>query len=217
MPADRRRGHAGAVTELPMFPLGSVLLPGGDLSLRIFESRYRVMIAQILAGDGRFGVVLIERGSEVGGGEVRTNVGTVAQVRGHVRHPDGQYTLACRGTERIRVARWLDDDPFPRAVVEPWPDLPQGPVDPQPLLRAQDRLEELIGELARRQGGRLLPPPSLTLPADPTELSYLLARELPITEADRHHALTAPGPADRMLLLERAVDDVIASLQFRLQ
>lgn len=56
---------------LPMFPLGSVLLPGSPLPLQVFEPRYRAMLDDCLAGDQRFGVVLIERGFEVGGGEQR--------------------------------------------------------------------------------------------------------------------------------------------------
>ena len=66
--------------ELPMFPLGTVLFPHGVLPLRVFEPRYRLMIAHCLEQDARFGVVLIERGSEVGGGDTRFHVGTVAQI-----------------------------------------------------------------------------------------------------------------------------------------
>jgi len=60
----------------PMFPLGMVHFPGIVLPLRVFEPRYRQLTADCLAGDGEFGVVLIERGWEVGGGDTRFNVGT---------------------------------------------------------------------------------------------------------------------------------------------
>ena len=63
-----------------MFPLGSVLLPGVVMPLHIFEPRYRALARRCLEGDRRFGVVLIERGSEVGGGDVRCGVGTRAEV-----------------------------------------------------------------------------------------------------------------------------------------
>ncbi|WP_415830929.1 LON peptidase substrate-binding domain-containing protein [Janibacter anophelis] len=56
---------------LPMFPLGTVLLPGNPLPLQVFEPRYLAMLRDIAGGDGRFGVVLIERGFEVGGGDQR--------------------------------------------------------------------------------------------------------------------------------------------------
>ena len=66
-----------------MFPLGTVLLPGGVLPLQVFEPRYRQMVRDLLADDSRppeFGVVMIERGSEVGGGDARSTVGTLAQI-----------------------------------------------------------------------------------------------------------------------------------------
>ena len=71
-----------------------------------------------LRGDGRFGVVLIERGFEVGGGDQRFGVGTVARIVEAARTPDGRYLLATVGTERFRVEAWLDDDPFPRAEID---------------------------------------------------------------------------------------------------
>ena len=61
---------------LPMFPLGTVLFPHALLPLRVFEPRYRTMTAHVMRGDAEFGVVLIERGSEVGGGDIRFDVGT---------------------------------------------------------------------------------------------------------------------------------------------
>lgn len=209
--------HAGAVTELPMFPLGSVLLPGEELPLRVFEPRYRRMIDQCLATDGRFGVVLIERGSEVGGGDTRSGVGTVALIDRYVRKAGGEFTLVCRGTERIEVRRWLPDDPYPLAEVQVWPDAPQPAVDLIPLLAKRDEIERLAARLARREGVRARVWPKLKLPEDPSERSFLVARALPLSDADRHRALAAPGPADRVRLLTDALDDVIATLRFRLQ
>jgi Lon protease-like protein len=69
------------MAALPMFPLGTVLLPGGVMPLHVFEPRYRQMIKDCMASDAEFGVTLIERGSEVGGGDVRSEVGTVARIR----------------------------------------------------------------------------------------------------------------------------------------
>ena len=103
---------------LPMFPLGTVLFPHAVLPLHIFEARYRELTETCLRGDGRFGVVLIERGNEVGGGDSRFAVGTVARIVEAARTPDGRYLLATVGTERFRVQKWLDDDPFPRAEID---------------------------------------------------------------------------------------------------
>src|SRR5215211_6757601 len=105
---------------MPMFPLGTVLLPGGVLPLHVFEPRYRQLVVDCLAddtGDPEFGVTLIERGWEVGGGDQRADVGVVA---------------------------WLPDDPYPLADVDDWPD-----VDPDaPDLRTRvTELTERMGSV----------------------------------------------------------------------
>ena len=102
---------------LPMFPLGSVLFPHMPLRLRVFEERYLVMLAELLKSDQAvFGVVLIERGREVGGGEQRFATGTVAEIT-HLGAQDGFVVLAARGGRRFQVQQWLDDAPHPRAEI----------------------------------------------------------------------------------------------------
>ena len=88
-----------------MFPLGTVLFPYGVLPLHVFEPRYRLLTEHCLAGDGCFGVVLIERGSEVGGGDTRFDVGTVARIVRAGQLPDGRYVLATVGIQRLPRAR----------------------------------------------------------------------------------------------------------------
>lgn len=105
--------------RLPMFPLGSVLFPGLGLPLRVFEPRYREMMADCLDGDRSFGVVLIERGSEVGGGEVRLRVATVARILDVSRQEDGTLGVFAVGTSRVEVLEWLPDAPYPAAIVSP--------------------------------------------------------------------------------------------------
>lgn len=200
-----------------MFPLGTVLLPGEELPLRIFELRYVAMLEHCLATDGRFGVVLIERGSEVGGGDARTAVGTVAQIDRYVRAGGGRYSLTCNGVERVRIERWLPEDPYPLAQVQPWPDEVQGAVDLIPLLSKRETTLRLAAQLARAAGQRAVKWPALKLPEDPTARSFVLTRAMPLTDVDRQKALAAPGPADRVRVLEEAMDDVIATLRFRLQ
>ena len=108
---------------LPLFPLGSALLPGNLLPLQIFEPRYRTMLRDIAGGDGRFGVVLIERGFEVGGGDQRFAIGTVASIEQLQPTADGRVRLLARGEERFEVVNWLPDAPYPRAEVRLLPDL----------------------------------------------------------------------------------------------
>ncbi len=212
---DAARGH-----ELPMFPLGAVLLPGEALPLRVFEPRYHELVQRCLATDGRFGVVLIERGAEVGGGDVRTDVGTVAEIVDHATTGPGRYSLACRGTARIRVVRWLLDAPYPLAEAEPWPDSEDDggwPAARDRVVAARAELVALWRELADRARRRATPLPPLALPDDPSDCSYALTTALPLSEADRHRALAAAGPVERAAILVEAAADVADALRFRLQ
>src|SRR3546814_13839840 len=104
--------------SVPMFRLGSAVLPVAGLPIHVIENRYRALMKDCMAGDREFGVVLIERGSEVGGGDVRADVGTVARIAEASELPDGRWALIAVGDRRIRVTSWLPDDPYPRAEVE---------------------------------------------------------------------------------------------------
>jgi Lon protease-like protein len=101
-----------------MFPLSSVVYPHQRVPLHVFEPRYRQLVDDVHAGDGRFGICLIARGSEVGGGDQRVNVGTIVQLEALFPFSDGRSMLVVDGRERIRVVEWLADCPYPRAVVE---------------------------------------------------------------------------------------------------
>jgi Lon protease-like protein len=202
---------------LPMFPLGSVLLPGAVLPLHVFEPRYRRLVSDCVeAPDHEFGVVLIERGNEVGGGDVRRTVGTVAQMVEVAQMPDGRFAVMCVGTRRIRVNAWLPDDPYPLADVEEWPD--ESPDDPEaavlveritPLVR---RLMALSLELGDHAGD-----PQEEISPDPLVASYHLAGLAPLSVTDRYDLLVQPGPSARLHLLSQRLADVETLLQFRLQ
>lgn len=109
--------------ELPMFPLEHPVLPGQLIPLMPFEPRY-LALAEHLQNEMEpdFGIVGIERGREVGGEDDRSDVGVVARVLEMGALPDGRITLVATGTRRIRIAEWLDDAPYPLAMVEDWPD-----------------------------------------------------------------------------------------------
>jgi Lon protease-like protein len=90
--------------EAALFPLGTVLFPGGRLELRIFEPRYLDMVARCLRGTNRFGVVAIRRGSEVGAAETYA-VGTLATIVDWGNGRDGVLAIVARGTEVFRCER----------------------------------------------------------------------------------------------------------------
>jgi uncharacterized protein len=109
----------GGTIELPMFPLSTVVFPHQRVPLHVFERRYRQLVEDVHAGDGRFGICLISRGPEVGGGEERVNVGTVVQLEALYPFADGRSMMVVGGLERLCVREWLADDPYPRAIVAP--------------------------------------------------------------------------------------------------
>lgn len=197
-----------------MFPLGSVLLPGMVLPLHVFEPRYRQLVRDCTAGDGEFGVVLIARGSEVGGGDVRTEAGTVARILQADELPDGRFVVGAVGLRRIRVERWLDDDPYPRAEVVDWPEV--GP-DPGTDLD----VDELGGRVRRAAAlqaelGEPAVPVDLDLSADPVIAGYQAALAVPFGPADRQDVLCARSVADRFALLHELLVDHISVLEARL-
>ena len=115
-----------ATQELPLFPLNTVLFPGGILPLRIFETRYLDLISTCLRTDSGFGVVTIHEGRETGSPPTRIHpVGTLARIVDFDQLDDGLLGITCLGTQRLRVVdhharpdqlliaqvRWLPDDP----------------------------------------------------------------------------------------------------------
>jgi uncharacterized protein len=202
---------------MPMFPLGTPLLPGAVLPLHVFESRYRQMMRDILADDvdpPEFGVVMIERGSEVGGGDERATIGTIARIVDIQVAPDGRYAVVAIGTDRLRVVSWLPDDPYPLADVDRWPDDDSGAVitaDTIEVLHARVReINDLVREI-----GEMAPPPDTEISDDPRLALFHLAALSPLGAVDRQRILAAPGSAERLVALQEALDDAAAVLEFR--
>lgn len=203
---------------MPMFPLGSVLLPGGILPLHVFEPRYRQMVVDCLQADGtpEFGQTLITHGSEAGGGDERAMVGTVAQMLQVEALEGGRYALITVGTRRIRVNAWLPDDPYPVADVDDWPDEePDPPGLDVEVAAAHARVRAALA-LAAEVGDLHVDVAETEISDDPLVATYHLAALAPIGPADRYRLLTAPGPHQRLEVLDDVLDDVEAMLKFRL-
>lgn len=196
-----------------MFPLQAVLFPGVAMPLHVFEPRYRALTRHCLDADGRFGVVLIERGSEVGGGDVRVSVGTCARIVEAAELPDGRWLLMVVGTDRVGVERWLPDDPYPQADVTLLRDAPAGADAPQQraaverLLRRALALKVELGEPAAAA--------TVELDPDPAIAAYQAAALAPLGALDCQRLLEQDGPDQRLALLASALTEEINVLAQR--
>lgn len=133
---------------LPLFPLGSLVFPGGPLPLRIFEPRYVNLVKRCMQTDTGFGVVLLFRGNEAGTAEATTaGIGTEVRIVDFDRLPDGLLGITCRGQQRFRILRaWREADGLNMAEVE---DLPPPPIIaiPTELRFLAEILERVMPEL----------------------------------------------------------------------
>jgi Lon protease-like protein len=103
---------------LPIFPLGTTYLPGDVVQLHIFEDRYIQMCTDLESVDTGFVSVLIERGHEVGGSDVRCSYGVAVSIHDMFR-ADGRILLTGHATHAVEISHWLSDDPYPRAFCQP--------------------------------------------------------------------------------------------------
>lgn len=191
--------------ELAMFPLESPVVPSQPIPLHVFEPRYR-RLAQDLArlDDPEFGIVGITRGREVGGHDVRADVGVVARVVTSEEYPDGRWALLATGTRRVRVERWLDDDPYPRAIVSDWPD-PLDPALDRPLAALRAAVERLIDVVAASRPDLDLSPPAPT--DDPGQAIWQLIAFVGLGPLDLLDLLAAPDAAGRADAAVELIDE----------
>ena len=181
---------------MPMFPLSSVLMPAMPLSLRIFEERYLKLTGDlILQENPEFGVVLIDRGPEVGGGEKRLSLGTLASVT-NIGTLDQFYGIEAVGTQRFRVNAWLPDDPYPMADIDFIPDL----IWDESLLAEKIKLEMKVRNLLAfaSEFGDLQYGSDTELSDDPISSCWQLAGVLPVGPLDQLDLLNSESPQELM-------------------
>lgn len=188
--------------QLPLFPLGTVLVPGLLLPLHVFEPRYRRLVHDLLLRpeDERvFGVVAIREGHEVGERAARAlyPVGCTAVVREVTEHDDGRFDLVTSGAVRFRL-EGLDETagtPYLTGLVSPVPESEGDGADVEELARQVG-----LGFAAYRER---LGVPQVGLPSSPRVLSYLVAAALVLDLADRQRLLERPDTASRLLAERR--------------
>lgn len=188
---------------MPMFPLSTVLMPAMPLSLRIFEERYLKLTGDlILEVNPEFGVVLIARGPEVGGGEKRGDIGTLASVT-NIGTLDQFYGLEAFGTQRFRVNAWLPDDPYPMADIDFIPDL----IWDEALLPARLSLETKVRNLLAfaSEFGDLQYASDTELSDDPMDACWQLAGVLPIGPLDQADILGSQSAEELIIRTHETV------------
>ncbi len=193
-----------------MFPLGTVLFPSMPAVLRIFEERYLAMLATVLQDEpSEFGVVLIERGVEVGGGDQRFGVGTFARIT-QLMQGEGFVGLVAEGSQRFEVERWLPDDPYPRAEVRLLPEL-EWDERFRPLL---DQTEQAVrralaqaSEFAEQRWS-----PDVELVDDPVGAAWQLAGIAPLGELDQVALLRATSVDGLLTDLQRLTTEALETL-----
>lgn len=194
--------------ERPLFPLRTVLFPGMELGLRIFEERYKVMVRELLESRGEFGVVLIREGEEVGGGARPHDVGTLARIEEIQELPGGRFALKARGTRRFRILRMLPPQPYPYGEIDEWPDAPE-PLTPQ-LGHAIETVRTtfpLYFRLALSLTDQWAQVPRL--PSAPHQLVNTIAEWLQVEEETKQRLLEAEAAVDRLGYLAEVLDDVL--------
>ena len=186
--------------EIALFPLHTVLFPGGLLPLRIFETRYVDMIGACMRQDVSFGVVLIAEGEETGAQVDFAAVGTAARIVDFQSQPDGLLGLLCRGERRFRVQqRRQQADGLNRATVEWLEDAPLTPLHAQyqPLVEV---LRKVMGRLANI--ARFIEPNY----GDASWVSHRLAELLPLEAAWQQRLLETDDPNVRLGLLAPLIE-----------
>ena len=205
-----------------MFALQSVLLPGMPLPLHVFEPRYLTMLETVIAGDQQMGVVLIERGREVGGGDVRCDVATMARLVETRRLADGRLLVMALGDRRVRVRRWLPDDPHPWAETEDWPDEPEPASTgaPELIYELTGLVTEARSLALRLQLGPLAQaeaPGPVDLGRDLARAAYRAAALAPLGPLDRFEVLSTPTAGERLVVAHRLVTDATELLRARIE
>ena len=195
-------------TRLPMFPLSAVLFPHASMPLHVFEPRYRELMRDCLAGDARFGIVLIERGSEVGGGDQRSALGTRGVITEAAELPDGRWVLEIEGEALIAVEEWLPDSPYPVALVREATPVPGG--DAAPLVGMAGQRVRRARALLAEQGGAPPLPPELALHGDgDVDLAaWQLCAVAPLNAYDAQRLLAADGAQERLRLLVELMEEL---------
>ncbi|MBH35838.1 MAG: LON peptidase substrate-binding domain-containing protein [Chloroflexota bacterium] len=161
--------------KIPLFPLSTVLFPGGTIPLQIFEDRYHSMVQDCLDTDSKFGIVLIKEGQEVGGNAVPHKVGTLARITKIRKLPQNRLYLTAVGETRFNIIELIQDKAYLEGLVEIHNPPPAEDIEEQSLKEAQTAAFRHLKAIVSMNGG-WVKKAQTPLPTDPDQLSFFLAQ-----------------------------------------
>jgi Lon protease-like protein len=181
------------MVEIPLFPLRTVLFPGGYLPLRIFEQRYLTMVRDCAKSDTGFGVCLIREGEEAVAPVKPAQVGTHAQLVDWYTLEDGLLGVAAIGTVRFETQNaWQEDDGLFRAEVRVLEEAPHCVV-PEAYSVLSDVLGRFMEKVSEHYPDYV--PEKLQ---DAAWLGYRLSELLPLAGIEKQHLLELNDPLERL-------------------
>jgi Lon protease-like protein len=188
--------RSATFTSIPLFPLHTVLFPGGPLRLRIFEPRYLDMVSRCMREDTGFGVALIVAGSEAGGSAQTVEIGTLARIVDFEQLDDGLLGITARGDRRFRIVHvHQESDGLNVCQVEWRADEARAEVPPQ---------HAVLAELLQRAIEQIGPAYGELTPAyeDASWVSMRLAEILPLAPIERQELLELNDGPERLQWLQ---------------
>ena len=190
--------------EIFLFPLQTVLYPGGPLSLRIFATRYLDMVSRCLKEERGFGVCLIREGRETGPAQVHM-IGTLARIRDWSQGQDGLLNILARGERRFRIqTQRTQADGLNLAEVE-W--LPEEPAAPLP--EARQELAEILRQIILQVGEPYADGEGAY--GDAGWVGCRLAELLPLSLAQRQYLLELNDPLKRLEIIATLVQSLAST------
>jgi Lon protease-like protein len=197
-----------SAARLPIFPLGTVLFPGGVLPLRIFEARYMDMIRRAMRDGSEFGIVSIRKGTEVGDRDVDTEeIGCRARIDDWNMEELGVLEITTTGTERFAiVARQVEADGLMVAKVRPLEREPLValPADMAPCLTLLKRIVQRLDEAREQSDDAEAAHPAIAKPYlfdDATWVGNRLSEILPVPRAAKQKLMALTDAPTRLAII----------------
>ena len=190
---------------IPLFPLNTVLFPGGQLPLKIFEARYMDMVSECMRTGKQFGICLISSGKEVGGSAECYEIGTLAKIIDWDKRDDGLLEIVVEGVQRFRL---LEKRERSNQLAEGDVQLIDDNDDDEELPVQYQLLSDLLRQIAEKF--------ELSYQREHEKydnavwVGYRLSEVLPLESEERQELLEIDDVINRLQHIQDAIEDVTA-------